>query len=265
MTYFPPSNRNPPRALNRYCPEFMPDQTWGREKEKLAFTVLNMDISGTFDLVLKSSFVHILNTNVYQNQSSVRSQASCQLDNVLTFNNLRGLPPIQISHRILQDSPESPILWLFYQSELLDILENHNVTIMALGFADDTTIIVYGLSTLHTNNFVQSLHMSYIQWEQWHGAFLSLENHSLLHFKQRRGNQEWYRTLQQREHNVHPSTAVRILSIIVIIVDNNSYWTSFRISSTLKSWLKRIQKSIPVNRVNMGVGTLIVPANTPWW
>ena len=44
---------------------------------------------------------------------------------------------LNIAAGILQGSPISPILFLFYNSELLDICNPHDIRVHGLGFVDD--------------------------------------------------------------------------------------------------------------------------------
>jgi hypothetical protein len=48
---------------------------------------------------------------------------------------------------ISQRSPISPILYLFYNADLLDIYENIRLRISATGFIDDINILIYSQST----------------------------------------------------------------------------------------------------------------------
>jgi Reverse transcriptase (RNA-dependent DNA polymerase) len=57
------------------------------------------------------------------------------------------LPEARVAVGIPQGSPISPILYLFYNADLLENCENIRLRTSAIGFVDDVNILTYGEST----------------------------------------------------------------------------------------------------------------------
>jgi hypothetical protein len=57
---------------------------------------------------------------------------------------------LNINTEIPQESPVSPILFLFFISDLLDIVDNEALQVSGNGFVDDINILIY--STLTERN-----------------------------------------------------------------------------------------------------------------
>ena len=53
-----------------------------------------------------------------------------------------------LSNSVLQGSPLSPILFLFYNSPLLEKLNQPDLLLALLGFADDINLLIYRESTI---------------------------------------------------------------------------------------------------------------------
>lgn len=105
-------------------------------------SVLFLDISQAFPAVSHQRLLHNLRkrriplalVNLIQSFLTDRKTT-------LKFDDYQS-PPLAASNGVPQGSPLSPILYLFYSSDLLDIVDDGDRSRFALGFIDDMTIAV---------------------------------------------------------------------------------------------------------------------------
>jgi hypothetical protein len=62
---------------------------------------------------------------------------------------------------IPQDSPVSPILYLFYNADLLDICENLALRTSLTGFINDVNLLTYGISAEENCRNLKRIHNVY--------------------------------------------------------------------------------------------------------
>jgi len=106
-----------------------------------------MDIAGAFDSVDHTRLLHILRTKgaplwlVRWISSFLSDRSTC-----LSFEG-QDSQQFNVQVSVPQGSPLSPILFLLYNSELVELCSRPNIGITATGFADDLNLLTYGTST----------------------------------------------------------------------------------------------------------------------
>ena len=117
-----------------------------RSKRHVA-TLLSLDISGAFDTVNPTRLLDTLRKKglppwiVQWTQAFITDRSSSlviQGHETAHFSVQAGVP---------QGSPLSPILFLFYTSELLEICNRPKEGLSGIGFADDVNLLAYSQST----------------------------------------------------------------------------------------------------------------------
>ena len=120
-----------------------------------------------------------------------------------TINTPTGIP---------QGSPLSPILYMLYNADLLELTRTPN---LALGFIDD---IAYGVSGTTTEENVEALGRILERsetWRQRHGAQFELTKYMLVHFtrKQERSYNE-KAAIHRGNITINPTTEAKYLGVI---------------------------------------------------
>ena len=110
-------------------------------------TLLSLDITGAFDRVVRKRLTHVLKAKGIPAEfaawvETFMTDRSTTL--VLADTETEAFP---VPAGIPQGSPLSPILFLFYVAELLDLCNSPNERLSACGFVDDTNLLAYGPST----------------------------------------------------------------------------------------------------------------------
>ena len=148
-------------------------------KEKEIFTAVFMDIAGAFNNVHHNRLIH----NMKQRRIPLKIVSFVQgflseRTTQLRFNGATSAE-INIEAGIPQGSPLSPTLFMIYDAELLEIPKAPD---LALGFIDDIT---YGMSGLTAQGNIERLQATLSKSEEWrekHGAQFEPTKYSLIHF-----------------------------------------------------------------------------------
>ena len=104
--------------------------------------MLSLDISGAYENVPHERLLYILRVKGFPEWIIQFVQGfTGQKETSLVFSGYQS-PPIAVATGIPQGSPLSPILFLFFVSNLLDSFEEGAT--QGIGFVDDTNLITYG-------------------------------------------------------------------------------------------------------------------------
>ena len=127
---------------------------------------------------------------------------------------------IPIHCGVPQVSPLSPILFLFYISELHETVHSPSTSVSTLGFADDTHLLAFGHSLKSNLLKLKNTHLKYLSWTARHGIVSSPEKYKILHFSRRRSDNL---QLKLRLGNVilRPKEEVQVLGVYL---DAKLHW-----------------------------------------
>lgn len=120
-------------------------QAWNSDK---VATMLLLDVSGTYDKVSHRRLLHNLSKRSVD-QTIIRWVGSFLSDRTTMLKTSEyTTPKTQIVTGIPQSSPLSPILYLFYNSDLIDGCNARtDLDTMATGFVDEVGLLTIGNST----------------------------------------------------------------------------------------------------------------------
>jgi exonuclease III/ribonuclease HI len=153
---------------------------WRRKK---VASLLMLDVSGAFDNVSHARLLHNLQKRglpiqlVYWIRSYLenrRSRIRLREGTGEEFEVRTGIP---------QGSPLSPILYLFYNVDLLEIGIGDT---LVTGYIDDTSIMVESGSTALNNNILRVIHQKAARWAKTHASVFAPQKYELIHFIHRR-------------------------------------------------------------------------------
>ena len=77
------------------------------------------------------------------------------------------------------------ILYLFYNTNLLESLENKGLCISAAGFIDDVNILTYSLSTRRNYEVLKRMHLAYETWARRYRSKFNPQKYNLIYFTRR--------------------------------------------------------------------------------
>lgn len=149
-------------------------------------TVLSLDISGAFDRVIRERLIHVLRSRKvprgicgWVNSFMLERRTTLAFDDQETDDFLLpgGVP---------QGSPISPILFLFYNAELIEECGKHDSRLDRIGFVDDMNMVAFGRSTEDNCRRLERAHDRCMDWARRYGAKFAPEKYELMHFSRRR-------------------------------------------------------------------------------
>ena len=133
-------------------------------------SVLFLDISQALSSISHERLLH----NLRKRQVPAPIVAWCEsfLTNrttTLSFDDFTS-PPLHASSGISQGSPLSPILYLFYSADLLEIIDSTDRDLLSGGFVDDTMIAVASNSISENIAKFEPLLDRCLQWSRTHSC-----------------------------------------------------------------------------------------------
>ena len=181
-------------------------------KEGMVASLLSLDISGAYDRVLPNCLKQSLERKGIPSWLISWILSFCtSRSTTLVFDDTES-PSMPIHCGVPQGSPLSPILFLFYISELHEVVHTPSSGVSALGFADDTSLLAFGHSLKSNLLKLKSTHLKCLAWAKKNGMVFSPEKYELLHFSRRRSDNL---QLQLRLGDVvlQPKEEVRVLGV----------------------------------------------------
>lgn len=105
---------------------------------------------------------------------------------------------IDISIGIFQGSPLLPILYLFYNADLIEINIKH-IKVKTSSFINDVMLIADGANTKNTSKILAEAHKDCLDWAQKHRSKFAPKKYQLVHFSRKR-NEDHRRNLVLGQH-----------------------------------------------------------------
>jgi ribonuclease HI len=124
--------------------------------------------------------------------------------------------PMEVNTGIPQGSPISPILYLFYNADLLEACEDSNLQTSAIGFIDDVSIIAASNSTETNCQSLASIHTRCQDWARKHASKFNPTKYSLVHIPKRGTRQNLHHPVELPGlEPIQPQEHCRLLGLIV--------------------------------------------------
>ena len=187
-------------------------QAW---KNKNIFSTIFMDVSGAFNNVHHKRLIHNLHTRripkllILWIQSFLTNRST-----QLSVNNELS-QPFLIRAGIPQGSPLSPLLYMYYNADLLDNIEDSEESDrMSLGFIDDITYGVEGESDKGNVRKLKNMLEKAEDWRAKHGAIFERSKYVLVHFT-RNYNKFTTASIQINGVTIPASNEARYLGVIL--------------------------------------------------
>jgi len=153
---------------------------WGADRKHVA-TALCLDMAGAFDNVSHTRLLHNLKKRRIP-EYIIQWTASFLKDRETTLSfGGETSAPLMINAGIPQGSPVSPILFLFFNADLMDLITDTGLKSTGIGFVDDATLLAYSKSTEENCEILTKVHQQCQQWARMHGACFAPAKYELIH------------------------------------------------------------------------------------
>jgi hypothetical protein len=178
-------------------------------------TLLSLDSTGAFDRVVPARLLHNIRErkipewivkwvgSFISNQTTTLCLPGYNTD---AFPTHTGIP---------QGSPLLPILFLFYNANLVEICNPLILPASRTGFVDDVNTLAFGKSTEKNCRTLQTVHERCLEWTRRHGASFAPEKYILVHFTKARTKHNSACPLILPTSTIQPSPSACVLGIIL--------------------------------------------------
>lgn len=166
-----------------------------RFQTRLCTSLDKTNTAESFNLAILSNFIHhehgIDSLQVFEGSRHFSSYQvwfqwiSSFLQDRTTTLKLVGftLSQLSVNVGIPQGSPLSPILYLFYNLNLVDTCTNHQEKSIASGFIDDVAILVRGTSAHSNLKTLYKIHRQTKTWATTRASAFDIAKYQLIHFR----------------------------------------------------------------------------------
>jgi hypothetical protein len=171
---------------------------------------LLLDVSGAFDNVSHPRLLHNLRKRKIDIKM-VKWVGSFLSDRTTTL----ALPeykaePSEVHTGIPQGSPLSPILYLFYNADLLE--DCAGKTVSTLGYIDDVSLLATGDTVQHNTRALKIAYKKAEDWARKHGSVFATAKYTLVHFT-RNPKVNTQHPLRLPEITITPTPSCRYLGV----------------------------------------------------
>jgi hypothetical protein len=152
-------------------------QAWSEGK---VASLLLLDVSGAYDNVSRERLLH--NLRKRRIDPKIIAWISSFLSDRTTTLKLQEFtaPSAPIQTGIPQGSPVSPILYLFYNADLIEACRTEDTE--AVGYIDDASILAVGPTAQRNCKTLKKIHRKAEQWAVNHGSQFAPAKYELVHF-----------------------------------------------------------------------------------
>jgi ribonuclease HI len=180
-------------------------------KKKKVYTAIFMDVAGAFNNVHHERLIHNLKKRrIPHTISSWIASFLQDRSTQLQFNGSKS-GHIPTPAGVPQGSPLSPLLYMFYNADLLDIAQPHQAT--GLGFIDDITYGIQGNTDKENARKIKRILNEAEEWRKKHGVQFETSKYILVHYSRNR-QRETKAPVTINGVTIKPSNEAKYLGVI---------------------------------------------------
>ena len=120
----------------------------------------------------------------------------------------------QTSTGIPQGSPVSPILYLFFNADLVEACSNpEGKQATGIGFVDNVNVLAYSSSTEENCKILEEMYQKCIYWANKHGAEFFPHKYNLIHLTKKPRKFGMAASINLESIQIDPKASIRILGV----------------------------------------------------
>ncbi|EDN04466.1 predicted protein [Histoplasma mississippiense (nom. inval.)] len=187
-------------------------QSWDNDQ---VASLLLLDVTGAFDHVSHPRLLH--NLRKRRMDERIVGWVASFLRNRTTIIQLREhtTEPLQVETGIPQGSPISPVLYLFYNADILEDAPLRVTGAAAGGWIDDIYFFTSSCTTDENCRKLARMHGRAEAWSATHGSKFDLKKYQLIHLTRNPRRHDVQRALTISDLTIAPMKEVRYLGVML--------------------------------------------------
>jgi hypothetical protein len=153
---------------------------WNMNKNKIT-TLLNMNVIETYDHVSREKLLHNLKKRRISTWIVTWTNNFMQDKKINFIVKTRQTIMNNINVDISQKSLMSLILYLFYNANLLKLLEQSSRKMIVIDFVNDINIFIYDINTINNCKLLKKIHDHCLLWYRRHEIVFASIKYELIH------------------------------------------------------------------------------------
>jgi hypothetical protein len=153
---------------------------WNMSKDKIT-TLLSMNVIEAYDHVSREKLLHNLK------KRRISTWIVAWVDNFMQDKKINLIVSAKqtsmsnVNVDISQKSSMSSILYLFYNANLLKLLEQSSRKVIVIEFVDDINIFIYDINTINNCKLFERMHEHCLLWNRRHEIAFASTKYELIH------------------------------------------------------------------------------------
>ncbi len=153
---------------------------WNMNKNKIT-TLLNMNVIETYDHVSRERLLHNLKNRRISTWIVIWTDNFMQNKRINLIVKAKQTIMSNVNLDISQKSSMSLILYLFYNANLLKLLEQSSRKMIVIDFVNDINIFIFDINTINNCRLLKKMHEHCLLWNRRHEIVFASIKYELIH------------------------------------------------------------------------------------
>ncbi len=153
---------------------------WNMNKDKMTI-LLSMNVIEAYDHVSRERLLHNLKKRRISTWIIAWTSSFMQDKRINFIVKARSTIMNNVNVDISQKSSMSSILYLFYNANLLKLLEQSSRKMIVIDFVNDINIFIYDINTINNYRLLKKMHEHCLLWSRRHEIIFASIKYELIH------------------------------------------------------------------------------------
>ncbi len=195
---------------------------WNMNKDKIT-TLLNMNVIEAYDHVSREKLLHNLKKRRISTWIIAWTNSFLQNKRINLIVKAKQTVMSNVNVDISQKSSMSSILYLFYNANLLKLLEQSSRKMIVIDFVNDINIFIYDINTINNCRLLKKMHEHCLLWNRRHEIVFASIKYELIHLTRNIAKFDMQTSIKICDVVKQSFNHVRVLSVQI---DNKLKWNA---------------------------------------
>ncbi len=193
---------------------------WNMNKDKIT-TLLNMNVIEAYDHVSRERLLHNFKKRRISTWIVTWTNSFMQDRTINFIVKAKQTIMSNVNVDISQKSSMSSFLYLFYNANLLKLLEQSSRKVIVIDFVNDINILIYDINTISNCRLLKKMHEHCLLWSRRHEIVFASIKYELIHLTRNIAKFNMQTSIKICDVVKQSSSHVRVLSVQI---DNKLKW-----------------------------------------